>query len=127
MTELYLEDFTPGQVFHSGRLRVTAEAIVAYAAEFDPQPFHLDDAAAHGTMFGGLAASGWHTAALTMKLLVGSPFRPAAASSAAGWRSCAGPARCARATRSGSRSRCWRSARARPGRSRACCGSAAPP
>jgi acyl dehydratase len=76
MTEQYLEDFTAGQVFHSGRLRVTAEAIIAYAAEFDPQPFHLDDAAARGTMFGGLAASGWHTAALTMKLLVGSPFRP---------------------------------------------------
>ena len=73
----YLEDFTVGEVFGSGRLTVTAEAITAYAAEYDPQPFHLDDAAARGTMFGGLAASGWHTASLTMKLLVGSEFRPA--------------------------------------------------
>lgn len=73
----HLEDFAPGQVFRSGTLAVTAEAIIAYAREYDPQPFHLDDAAARGTLFGGLAASGWHTAALTMKLLVGSDFRPA--------------------------------------------------
>ena len=77
MTERHLEDFAPGQVFRSGSLAVTAEAIIAYAREYDPQPFHLDDAAARGTLFGGLAASGWHTAALTMKLLVGSDFRPA--------------------------------------------------
>ena len=73
----HLEDFAPGQVFRSGSLAVTAEAIIAYAREYDPQPFHLDEAAARGTLFGGLAASGWHTAALTMKLLVGSDFRPA--------------------------------------------------
>ena len=73
----HLEDFAPGQVFRSGTLAVTAEAIIAYAQEYDPQPFHLDDAAARGTLFGGLAASGWHTASLTMKLLVGSDFRPA--------------------------------------------------
>ncbi|MDB5373495.1 MAG: h16 [Belnapia sp.] len=73
----YLDDFAAGQIYGSARLTVTAEAIIAYASEFDPQPFHLDDAAARGTMFGGLAASGWHTAALTMKLLVGSEFRPA--------------------------------------------------
>jgi acyl dehydratase len=77
MEERYLEDFAPGQVFRSGRLVVTPEAIVAYARDYDPQPFHLDDAAARGTLFGGLAASGWHTASLTMKLLVGSDFRPA--------------------------------------------------
>ncbi|WP_043359237.1 MaoC family dehydratase [Belnapia sp. F-4-1] len=76
MEERYLEDFAPGQVFRSGRLTVTPEAIIAYAREYDPQPFHLDDAAARGTLFGGLAASGWHTASLTMKLLVGSEFRP---------------------------------------------------
>jgi acyl dehydratase len=56
---------------------VTAEEITAFAAQYDPQPFHLDDAAARQTMFGGLAASGWHTAALTMRLLVGGEFRPA--------------------------------------------------
>lgn len=72
----YLEDLAVGQVFGSGSLTVTAEEITAFAAQYDPQPFHLDDEAARRTMFGGLAASGWHTAALTMKLLVGSPFRP---------------------------------------------------
>ncbi len=71
----HLEDFAPGQVFRSGTLAVTAEAIIAYAREYDPQPFHLDDAAARGTLFGGLAASGWHTAALTMRLLVDSEMR----------------------------------------------------
>jgi acyl dehydratase len=52
------------------------DRIKSFAAEFDPQPFHLDDAAAHGTIFGGLAASGWHTAAITMRLMVtsGPPF-----------------------------------------------------
>ena len=60
----------PGQVFGSGTLTVDADMIRRFAAEFDPQPFHLDDAAAQGTLFRGLAASGWHTAALTMRLLV---------------------------------------------------------
>src|SRR5205823_1594525 len=73
----YFEDLAVGQKFASPTLSVDAAAIVAFAAEFDPQPFHLDDAAARGTMFGGLAASGWHTAALTMRLCVASDFRPA--------------------------------------------------
>jgi acyl dehydratase len=77
-TELHLEDFTIGQTFGSGRLKVDAEQIKAFAATFDPQPFHLDDALARGTLFKGLAASGWHTAALTMRLLVDSPLKPAA-------------------------------------------------
>jgi acyl dehydratase len=72
---LYLEDLTPGQTFGSGRLRIDEEQIKRFAAEFDPQPFHLDEAAARLTMFGGLAASGWHTAALTMQLLVGSELK----------------------------------------------------
>jgi acyl dehydratase len=59
-----------GQTFGSGRLRVDEEQIKAFAAAFDPQPFHLDEAAARASLFGGLAASGWHTAALTMRLLV---------------------------------------------------------
>jgi len=74
---IWLEDFTPGQKFVSDRLRVDATAIKAFATQFDPQPFHLDEDAARGSFFGGLAASGWHTAALTMRLLVGSGFRPA--------------------------------------------------
>lgn len=77
MTERYLEDFAAGQTFGSGRLRVDKERIKTFAAEFDPQPFHLDEAAARHTIFGGLAASGWHTAALTMRLLVESELKPA--------------------------------------------------
>jgi len=77
MNEQYLEDFTVGQVYNSGRLRIEREAIIAFAEEYDPQPYHLDDEAARKTIFGGLAASGWHTAALTMRLLVDGEFRPA--------------------------------------------------
>ncbi|MEH3145163.1 MAG: MaoC family dehydratase [Methylobacterium frigidaeris] len=67
---LYLDDLVPGAIHRSGELTVTAEAIKAFARDFDPQPFHLDEREAEGTFFGGLAASGWHTAALTMRLLV---------------------------------------------------------
>jgi len=77
MTRQYLEDFTVGQVFGSGRLLVEKDAILAFAKQFDPQPYHLDDEAARKSVFGGLAASGWHTAALTMRLLVESDFKPA--------------------------------------------------
>ncbi|ATE61212.1 MaoC family dehydratase [Thauera sinica] len=73
----YLDDLAVGQKFGSGRLAIDAGAIWRFAAEFDPQPFHLDDGAARDTIFGGLAASGWHTAALTMRLLVDGEFRPA--------------------------------------------------
>ena len=67
---LYLEDFSPGQIFQSKSVTVDAEAIKAYARQFDPQPFHLDEAAAAATFFKGLAASGWHTVSMTMRLLV---------------------------------------------------------
>jgi acyl dehydratase len=73
----YLEDFEVGQTFRSGRLQIDKERIKTFAAEFDPQPFHLDEEAARDTMFGGLAASGWHTAAITMRLLVESELKPA--------------------------------------------------
>jgi acyl dehydratase len=73
----YLEDFAVGQTFGSGRLVIDEARIKSFAAEFDPQPFHLDREAAQRTLFGGLAASGWHTAAATMRLLVGSEMRPA--------------------------------------------------
>jgi acyl dehydratase len=77
MTVRYLEEFAVGQTFGSGRLAVDKEQIKRFAAEFDPQPFHLDDEAAQDTIFRGLAASGWHTAALTMRLLVDSEIKPA--------------------------------------------------
>jgi acyl dehydratase len=77
MSERYLEDFAVGQTFASGRLTVEAAEIKAFAGAFDPQPFHLDEEAARHTFFKGLAASGWHTAALTMRLLVESDLQPA--------------------------------------------------
>lgn len=73
----YFEDFAVGQKFASGRVQVSAAEIKEFAARYDPQPFHLDDDAARLTLFGGLAASGWHTAAMTMRLLVEGEFRPA--------------------------------------------------
>jgi acyl dehydratase len=73
----YLEDFVVGQTSGSGRARVTREDIQAFAAKFDPQPFHLDETAAQKSFFRGLAASGWHTAAITMRLLVESDLKPA--------------------------------------------------
>jgi len=72
----YLEDFAVGQTFRTRDRQVTAEEIKRFAADFDPQPFHLDETLAEGSVFRGLAASGWHTAALTMKLLVESEFVP---------------------------------------------------
>lgn len=67
---LFLKDLAVGDVFESESLTLSAEQIVAFAEQFDPQPFHLDDEAAKGSFFQGLAASGWHTVALTMRLLV---------------------------------------------------------
>jgi acyl dehydratase len=68
---LFLDDLRVGQRFVSGAHRIDEESIRAFAAEYDPQPFHLDGEAAKGSIFEGLIASGWHTAAVTMKLLVG--------------------------------------------------------
>jgi acyl dehydratase len=73
----FLEDFEAGQMFRSGRIRIDADGIKRFAAEFDPQSFHLDEQAAAASLFGGLAASGWHTAAITMRLLVDSDLAPA--------------------------------------------------
>jgi len=67
---LYLDDLRPGQRFVSGTHTIDEAQIKAFAREFDPQSFHLDNDAAKGTLFAGLAASGWHTAAITMRLLV---------------------------------------------------------
>jgi acyl dehydratase len=73
---LYLDDLHVGRRFASGTCVIEEAQIKAFAAEFDPQPFHLDETAAQATIFKGLAASGWHTAAVAMRLLVdgGLPF-----------------------------------------------------
>ena len=74
---VYFEDFTIGQRFFTGSLKVDAAEIVEFATKYDPQPFHLDPEAAKDSLFGGLAASGWHSAAMMMRLIVDSEFRPA--------------------------------------------------
>lgn len=71
-TDLFLEDLNVGQVFGSVTYQIGVAEIKQFAGEFDPQPFHLDEEEAARSLFGGLAASGWHTAAITMRLLVGS-------------------------------------------------------
>jgi acyl dehydratase len=76
MAEMWLEDFRAGQVFESPYTEVGREEIVGFARRYDPQPFHLDPAAARDSVFGGLVASGWHTAALTMRLFVDHGPRP---------------------------------------------------
>ena len=67
---LYLDDVHVDDVFESGEIEVTEAAIIEFASRYDPQPFHTDPEAAKATFFEGLAASGWHTAAITMRLLV---------------------------------------------------------
>jgi len=67
---LYFEDFLPGETVEIGRHTFTEKEIVAFAAQFDPQPFHTDPEAAKDTFFGGLIASGWHTCAIGMRLMV---------------------------------------------------------
>lgn len=74
---LYLEDFSVGQKFVSHEVTVSESDIIEFAKQFDPQPFHTDAVAARDTVFRGLAASGWHTAAITMRLFVDSSLHPA--------------------------------------------------
>lgn len=75
---LYWEDFSVGQVREFGQYAVTREAVVAFAREFDPQPFHLDDAAAARSLFGRLSASGWHTCAIAMRMMCDGYLRDSA-------------------------------------------------
>jgi acyl dehydratase len=70
MSKLYWEDFTIGQVTEYGNREVTEEEIVEYATDFDPQPFHIDKEAAQNHFFGGIIASGWHTGAMCMRMMV---------------------------------------------------------
>src|SRR5436190_5646008 len=80
----YFEDYAVGQTFGSGTIAVTAERIKSFGREFDPQPFHTDEEAARHSFFGGLVASGWHTAAMSMRLFVDSDITPAEGSIGAG-------------------------------------------
>jgi acyl dehydratase len=77
MSVQYFEDYAVGQVYRSGRHRIDKAQIIAFATEFDPQFYHLDEEAAKNSPFKGLAASGWHTAAITMRLMVDGEFKPA--------------------------------------------------
>jgi acyl dehydratase len=78
MTERYFEDFAVGRTFGSAKpLRVDKDDIFAFAGKYDPQPFHLDEEAARQSIFQGLSASGWHTAAMTMRLITESDFKAA--------------------------------------------------
>ena len=65
----FWEDFPAGHLRDFGGMPVTREAVIAFASQFDPQPFHLDDAAAEASLFGGLSASGWHTCAMAMRMM----------------------------------------------------------
>jgi acyl dehydratase len=91
LSEHYLEDFAVGQTFGSGRLRIDWPRALAFADEFDPQPFHLNEAAARRSIFGELTTSGWHTAAVTMRLLVESELKPAGGLVGAGLDECRWP------------------------------------
>lgn len=77
MTERYFEDYAPGAVFTGGPIAVTDAEIVDFARHYDPQPMHTDPEAAAQGRFGGLIASGWHTAALMMRLLANHFLSPA--------------------------------------------------
>jgi acyl dehydratase len=79
MPEIYLDDLQPGQTFALGRRSVTREAIVDFAAAWDPQPFHVDAAAAGASIYGQLIASGWHTVCIFMRLFADGLLNRAAA------------------------------------------------
>jgi acyl dehydratase len=80
----YFDDFIVGQTFTSPEYTVTADEIIAFGRQYDPQPFHIDSDAAQHSVFGRLVASGWHTAAMTMRMLIDSDVRPAGGSVGAG-------------------------------------------
>ena len=73
----YLEDYEPGAVYTYGRIELDEASIIAFARQYDPQPFHTDPAAAAGSIYGGLIASGWQTVAVTMRMLVDHVISPA--------------------------------------------------
>jgi acyl dehydratase len=73
----YLEDYVPGEIYTYGRVELDEASIVAFARQYDPQPFHIDPAAAAAGIYGGLIASGWQTVAVTMRMLVDHVISPA--------------------------------------------------
>ncbi len=75
---LYFEDLTPGRLFHTASHTLTQDEIIQFARQFDPQPFHTDPEAAKTSVFDGLAASGWHTSSLTMRLITASELKEVA-------------------------------------------------
>lgn len=79
MIDVYFENLPVGHVIELGQRRVTREEIIEFAAEFDPQPFHLNDEAANASILNGLSASGWHTCALMMRMLCDGLVQRAAA------------------------------------------------
>ncbi len=83
--QVYFEDVQIGQTHRFGRYEVTAEEIVEYARQFDPQPFHLDEEAAKHSMFGGLIASGWHTGAMFIRMICDHAIPGAATTGALGF------------------------------------------
>ncbi len=88
MSKLYYEDFAVGRIDELGSVTVTAEEIVEFAREFDPQPFHIDEKAAEGTRYGGLIASGWHTCGIAMRLIAEGLLARSAALGAPGVEEC---------------------------------------
>ena len=84
MPKFYFEDFAPDWTAQYGPRRVTREEMIGFAAQFDPQPMHLDEEAARGTMLGGLGASGWHTCCVMMKMIADGLLLDAASMGAPG-------------------------------------------
>jgi acyl dehydratase len=79
MPTIHLDDFSPGQVHHLGRRTLSRDEIVAFARDWDPQPFHLDEQAAGESIYGGLIASGWHTVCVFMRLFADGLLKRSAA------------------------------------------------
>ena len=112
----YFDDYVPETTHDCGSVSFSQAEIISFATQFDPQPFHVDpEAAAHGP-FGGLVASGWHTAALVMRQLVDHYLSAEASLGSRVWTRSAGPARSGRGTRSVSGPPYWRPAARRASR-----------
>lgn len=112
MNERHLGDIGTGDRFRTADHAVTESEIIEYAKQYDPQPFHTDPAEAHDSVFGGLVASGWHTTAITMRLVALSEIRIAGGLiGLCVWRNCGGYVPSGRVMHRMWRLRCWRSGR----------------
>ena len=118
----YFEDYLAGAVYEYGYAGVSEAEIIAFAERFDPQPIHVDaQFAGHGP-FGGLIASGWHTAGIAMRLIVTHYLSQVASLASPGWTNCAGPHRCGPATRCDCGPRSSRPGAPAPSQTAAWCG-----